>query len=96
MVHMGQHYNEVISERFYTDLGIPVPAYNMQVGSASLGVQCVRILMGTEESFRRCFTGRGYAVTLKCFSGDIGMPLYRESLTAERIVEAMETWFMKN
>lgn len=49
MVHTGQHYDEAMSERFFTDLGIPAPAYNLQVGSASHGVQTARMLMGIEE-----------------------------------------------
>lgn len=39
IVHTGQHYDKTMSDIFFTELGIPQPTYNLNIGSASHGVQ---------------------------------------------------------
>lgn len=43
-MHTGQHYDEVLSDGFFTSLGIPAPDVNLAVGSASHAVQTARIM----------------------------------------------------
>jgi UDP-GlcNAc3NAcA epimerase len=49
IVHTGQHYDENMSNVFFDELGIPKPNYNLNVGSASHGVQTARMIEGIEE-----------------------------------------------
>jgi UDP-GlcNAc3NAcA epimerase len=49
IVHTGQHYDENMSEIFFTEMDIPKPKYNLSVGSASHGVQTADILRGIEQ-----------------------------------------------
>jgi len=44
LVHTGQHYDQVMSESFFADLGLPKPHYNLGVGSASHAVQTAEIM----------------------------------------------------
>jgi UDP-GlcNAc3NAcA epimerase len=52
IVHTGQHYDENMSEIFFTEMDIPKPKYNLSVGSASHGVQTADILKGIEQIIR--------------------------------------------
>lgn len=48
IVHTGQHYDAKMSDSFFTDLGIPAPDYDLEVGSASHAVQTAKIMMAFE------------------------------------------------
>jgi UDP-GlcNAc3NAcA epimerase len=39
IIHTGQHYDAEMSDIFFTEMGIPAPAYNLGVGSGSHGAQ---------------------------------------------------------
>jgi UDP-N-acetylglucosamine 2-epimerase (non-hydrolysing) len=49
LVHTGQHYDDSMSGAFFRDLGLPEPAINLGVGSASHAVQTARVMTGFEE-----------------------------------------------
>lgn len=49
MVHTGQHYDEAMSKIFFEEMGIPIPAYNLEVGSGSHAVQTGNILIKLEQ-----------------------------------------------
>src|SRR6267143_3238746 len=47
-VHTGPHYDVVMSEAFFEDLGIPQPQYNLGVGSGSHAQQTATIMQRFE------------------------------------------------
>jgi len=49
LVHTGQHYDETMSESFFTDLAMPQADINLEVGSASHAEQTARIMMAFEQ-----------------------------------------------
>lgn len=49
LVHTGQHYDIKMSGQFFTELNIPHPDVNLEVGSASHAVQMARIMEGFEQ-----------------------------------------------
>lgn len=53
IVHTGQHYDENMSEVFFHELGIPNPAFNLNVGSGSHGSMTAKMLEGLESLFIR-------------------------------------------
>ncbi len=44
LVHTGQHYDAAMKEAFFTQLGIPEPDIDLEVGSASHAVQTAEIM----------------------------------------------------
>ncbi|HEX5369495.1 MAG TPA: UDP-N-acetylglucosamine 2-epimerase (non-hydrolyzing), partial [Dehalococcoidia bacterium] len=53
LVHTGQHYDDLMSDVFFRELGLAAPDVNLGVGSASHAVQTARILEGLEPVFER-------------------------------------------
>jgi UDP-N-acetylglucosamine 2-epimerase len=53
IVHTGQHYDYVMNDIFFKEMGIPVPDYNLEVGSGSHGWQTAEILKKTEKVLRK-------------------------------------------
>jgi len=52
IVHTGQHYDENMSEVFFNELGIPRPAFNLNVGSGSHGSMTAKMLEGLDSLFQ--------------------------------------------
>ncbi len=44
LLHTGQHYDAAMSDRFFSDLGLPAPDVNLGVGSGTHAVQTARIM----------------------------------------------------
>jgi UDP-GlcNAc3NAcA epimerase len=51
IVHTGQHYDANMSEIFFEELGIPLPSYNLSVGSSSHGAQTAQMIEKLEKIF---------------------------------------------
>ena len=49
LVHTGQHYDEDLSARFFSDLGLDNRVINLNIGSGSHGAQTGRMLESIEE-----------------------------------------------
>jgi UDP-N-acetylglucosamine 2-epimerase (non-hydrolysing) len=48
LLHTGQHYDVAMSDAFFADLGLPRPAWNLDVGSASHAQQTARVMTAFE------------------------------------------------
>lgn len=53
IVHTGQHYDSNMSQVFFDELGIPMPDYNLNVGSSSHGQQTAQMISGIEELLQK-------------------------------------------
>lgn len=49
LLHTGQHYDDAMSARFFRELDIPAPRYNLGVGSGTHGAQTAAMLRGVED-----------------------------------------------
>ena len=49
LIHTGQHYDEVMSDLFFKQLGLPHPDVHLEVGSGAQGEQTAKILSRYEE-----------------------------------------------
>jgi UDP-N-acetylglucosamine 2-epimerase (non-hydrolysing) len=48
LVHSGQHYDEFLSANFFSDLGLPAPDVNLEIGSGSHAVQTAEVMRRLE------------------------------------------------
>jgi UDP-N-acetylglucosamine 2-epimerase len=53
VVHTGQHYDKAMSAGFFSDLDIPEPHYNLNVGSGEPGYQTGQMLIGIEPLLQK-------------------------------------------
>jgi UDP-N-acetylglucosamine 2-epimerase len=53
LLHTGQHYDDGMSQRFFSELDIPKPDYQLGVGSGSHASQTARMLIGIEDAIER-------------------------------------------
>ncbi|HQZ78826.1 MAG: UDP-N-acetylglucosamine 2-epimerase (non-hydrolyzing) [Chitinophagaceae bacterium] len=49
IIHTGQHYDEDMSDIFFTELGLNKPVYNLNIGSLSHGAQTGKMIEGIEK-----------------------------------------------
>jgi len=49
ILHTGQHYDDKMSDVFFTELAIPRPNHQLDVGSGSHGEQTAKMLSGIEK-----------------------------------------------
>ncbi len=49
LIHTGQHYDDVMSQSFFRDLGIPEPDANLQAGSGTQAEQTASIMVSFEK-----------------------------------------------
>ena len=49
ILHTGQHYDNDMSDDFFSELGIPIPDYNLGVGSDTQVRQTAKMMMSIED-----------------------------------------------
>jgi UDP-N-acetylglucosamine 2-epimerase (non-hydrolysing) len=78
LVHSGQHYDELLSGSFFSDLGLPTPDVNLQAGSGSHAVQTAEIMKRIEPVLRE------YKPHLALVVGDVNSTI-ATALTAAKL-----------
>lgn len=53
IIHTGQHYDYLMSKKFFDDLKLPRPKFNLNVGSGSHSEQTAKIMIGYEKIILR-------------------------------------------
>ena len=53
IVNTGQHYDYLMSRKFFEDLNIPAPKFNLNVGSGSHAVQTAKVMVAFEKLVMR-------------------------------------------
>lgn len=53
LVHTGQHYDSLMSDIFFTELGLPAPHYHLGVGSGSHAQQAAAVMVAYEALCQR-------------------------------------------
>ncbi|MFA4907218.1 MAG: UDP-N-acetylglucosamine 2-epimerase (non-hydrolyzing) [archaeon] len=51
IVHTGQHYDKIMSQKFFEDLNIPKPDYNLGIGSGTASEQVGKAMIELEKLF---------------------------------------------
>ncbi len=51
LIHTGQHYDELMSDIFFREFGMPKPHYFLGVGSGPHGLQTAKVMIALEELF---------------------------------------------
>lgn len=62
LIHTGQHYDQSMSDTFFSELGIAPPEHNLHVGSGTQAVQTSRIMEGYEQVLSGSGLPRGVIV----------------------------------
>lgn len=65
IIHTGQHYDALMSDIFFSDLGMPAPDHFLGVGSGSHGEQTARVMMALDALFDQ------YPLDLLVVVGDV-------------------------
>ena len=50
IIHTGQHYDRAMSASFFDKLNIPMPNYNLNIGSGTHGEQTGKMLVELEKT----------------------------------------------
>jgi len=71
IIHTGQHYDEKMSDSFFSQLGIPKPDINLEVGSGTQAEQTAGIMLGyegilTEKKSNLCLVVGDVTSTMAC------------------------------
>jgi UDP-GlcNAc3NAcA epimerase len=51
LIHTGQHYDFIMSEKFFDELAIPDPDYHLEASGKTPGKQIARMIQGLETAF---------------------------------------------
>jgi UDP-N-acetylglucosamine 2-epimerase (non-hydrolysing) len=77
LIHTGQHYDPLLSDVFFADLGLPQPDLNLGVGSGTHAEQTAALMVGLERALT------DLAPPLTIVYGDINSTLAAALVTAK-------------